>query len=222
VAPEELLFLDTETTGLGGAGTCVFLVGTARLDGDALALSQLFLPGPAEEPGFLHLLADGWPRPPYLVTYNGKAFDWPLLCDRYVLLGQAPPPIAGELDLLTWARRFYRHTLGGCSLVDLEQQVLGSFRPADIPGHRVPAAYFDYLRSGDLGPLEPVFEHNQNDVLSLVTLCCEFVAYVEERMRPTRAGPVAYALGRVYEQRGQPGRAKVECVEDFSHVGFTP
>ncbi|MCA9990714.1 MAG: ribonuclease H-like domain-containing protein, partial [Anaerolineales bacterium] len=52
----DFLFLDTETTGLGGAGALAFMVGTAFFEGDALVVRQYFLPDLADEPALLHLL----------------------------------------------------------------------------------------------------------------------------------------------------------------------
>ncbi|HEY5868163.1 MAG TPA: ribonuclease H-like domain-containing protein, partial [Candidatus Tectomicrobia bacterium] len=43
---EQLVFLDTETTGLsGGTGTVAFLLGVGRIDGAELCLRQFFLTG---------------------------------------------------------------------------------------------------------------------------------------------------------------------------------
>lgn len=48
---EQVLFLDTETTGLaGGTGTSVFLVGVGTVRGRALRHRQLFLRDELEEP----------------------------------------------------------------------------------------------------------------------------------------------------------------------------
>lgn len=198
----ELLFLDTETTGLGGAGTHVFLVGTARLVGAGLLLTQYFLPGPGQEAALLYELRRRWLPSAWLVTYNGKAFDWPLLSDRFVMNAQVPPAIAGHLDLLYWSRRFFGRCLENCSLTSLEQRVLETFRSGDIPGHLIPAAYFEYLRHKDVHALQPVFQHNLHDILSLVALSCEFAAYVTGRQRPPFPGPAELGLARAYEERG--------------------
>ena len=88
----KVLFLDIETTGLGGAGAMVFLVTTGRVEPcpdapgaetrtDEFVLRQYLAPSPAEEGVLLaRLVADciGAPRP-LLVTYNGRGFDWPLI-----------------------------------------------------------------------------------------------------------------------------------------------
>ena len=54
---EDIVFLDTETTGLaGGAGTLIFLVGLGRFRKGKFQLRQYFLRDPAEEAGMLEAL----------------------------------------------------------------------------------------------------------------------------------------------------------------------
>ena len=48
-AGDRFLYIDTETTGLGGAGAMVFLAGTARFEGSTLILRQFLLPNPTFE-----------------------------------------------------------------------------------------------------------------------------------------------------------------------------
>src|SRR5688500_14210116 len=48
-AAASFLYVDTETTGLGGAGTMVFLCGVARFEGATLRLRQFLLPGQRSE-----------------------------------------------------------------------------------------------------------------------------------------------------------------------------
>jgi uncharacterized protein YprB with RNaseH-like and TPR domain len=53
-APEEILFLDTETTGLvGGTGTMAFLIGVSWWSSSRLNTRQYFLPGPGHETAML-------------------------------------------------------------------------------------------------------------------------------------------------------------------------
>ncbi|MEO9255064.1 MAG: ribonuclease H-like domain-containing protein, partial [Tepidiformaceae bacterium] len=56
--PRKFLYVDTETTGLGGAGSMVFLAGVARFDGSLLKLRQYLLPSPQYEGGLLGGLAE--------------------------------------------------------------------------------------------------------------------------------------------------------------------
>ena len=53
----DFLYVDTETTGLGGAGAMVFLAGMARFDGSLLKLRQYVLPRPPTKLGLLGGLA---------------------------------------------------------------------------------------------------------------------------------------------------------------------
>ncbi len=165
-----LCFYDTETTGLsGGAGNVAFLVGLGWITGRSLRLEQYFLadfPGEAE---FLGLLSPKLEPGQTYVSYNGSAFDRYVLQTRFIMNG-LQQELPRQLDLLFPARRLWKGIIGSCSLHNIEEHVLHIKREVDVPGFEVPALYFDYLRSGDPLPLEPVFEHNRQDVLSLIHL----------------------------------------------------
>ncbi len=165
------LFLDTETTGLsGGTGTIPFLIGYARFEDGALKVYQLFLETPGLEAPMLHRLREAVEACTLLVTYNGKAYDWPLLNTRYVLNRVPPPPPRPHLDLLHIARRLYRMRLGGARLVMMEEQVLSMYRERDIDGAEIPGAYWSYLRHRDPTQMATVMEHNVNDLVALAAL----------------------------------------------------
>ena len=109
-ADAPLLCLDTETTGLAtAAGTLAFLVGLGWWEGSRFRQVQLLLPDHADEPALLAELAARIPVGGWLVTYNGRGFDWPLLVARYRMAGANPPLHAGHLDLLPLVRRVFRH-----------------------------------------------------------------------------------------------------------------
>src|SRR6185503_17577333 len=144
-------FLDTETSGLsGGTGTYAFLVGFARFVDGQLVLRQFFMRDPAEEPAMLEAIGQFLAPAQALVTFNGKAFDAPLLTTRY-RLHRIPIPYEGyaHLDLLPLARRLWRDRLESRALKYLEQHVLGMRRSSEeVPGYEIPWLYFDYLKSG--------------------------------------------------------------------------
>ncbi|HEX2979982.1 MAG TPA: ribonuclease H-like domain-containing protein, partial [Anaerolineaceae bacterium] len=107
------LFLDTETTGLGGGtGTYAFLIGLGYLGPDGFHLIQLLMRDPTEEPALLDLLNHYLAAFPAIVTFNGKSFDIPLLNARHVLNG-VTTPFGGmqHIDLLPLARRLWRNRL---------------------------------------------------------------------------------------------------------------
>lgn len=177
---EDFLFLDTETTGLYGAGTIAFMVGAAFYESDqagrqVFVVQQYFLRDHGDESAMLHLLSELLAKRPALVTFNGRSFDLPLLETRYLM--NRLDGVIGDLlerphvDLLPPARRLWKRRIGSCSLNSLEQNLLGLQRNReDVPGWAIPGLYMDYLRTGDARDLLRVFYHNRIDLLSMVTL----------------------------------------------------
>jgi hypothetical protein len=210
-----LVCLDTETTGLAtAAGTLAFLVGLARWDGDWFHQVQLLLPDHADEPALLAEIAH-WVTPDtWLVTYNGRGFDWPLIEARFRLAGRPAPAHAGHLDLLPFVRRVFRHRMDDARLRTVEGELLGVTRVGDVEGWEIPSIYLDVLRGGPVAPLAGVVIHNEKDVRSLGLL----LAHVEHRYtdRATRheapRGDLA-GLARAYTRDRRHGEA-LECLDD--------
>lgn len=165
----DCLFWDTETTGLAGAGTVIFLVGCGWVDGPRVRFHQVFLADFPGEQRFLEHLRDLFSRFQVFVSYNGRAFDSTILRTRLVMSG-VTMALGYQLDLLYLARRFWRRRLDDCRLTTIEQEVLGVRRGDDTPGWMAPEIYFDSLRRGVLGELPGVFRHNESDVLTLLAL----------------------------------------------------
>jgi hypothetical protein len=168
-----------------------------------------------------------------LVSFNGKSFDAPLLEGRYLFHrvawnGREMP----HVDVLHPARRFWksrdsspkglRYVRGGaavaqpfraanddsaCSLVSLEKHVLGMRRRADVPSFDIPRRYFQFVRSGDAGPLAPVLEHNRLDLLSLAALAARLFHLARNGPEAVRDAREAVALGHVYLRAGLDARA---------------
>jgi uncharacterized protein len=171
--PRKALYLDTETTGLsGGAGTVPFLIGLAWFEeGSAsLVVEQLLLREMGEEAPMLERLAKRVSEASMLVTYNGKSFDVPLLRTRYVLNRLPLFECAAHLDLVHVARRVHRHRLLHLNLANVESEVLGFERTADISGGEVCSRYTHFLRTGDDSALGAVIDHNEWDIVSMVAL----------------------------------------------------
>ena len=172
-------YFDTETTGLStGAGTVIFLAASARLEGRNVLVRQFLLPDYPHEPALLRALAADLGSVERLVTYNGRAFDLPMLAARLTVHGlfseQANLPATHD-DLLPDARRLFRRPLGGARLADVESGVLGVRRLSDCAGSEVPARYFGYLRGGSPDVLAEVLDHNFQDVVSLALLEAEII-----------------------------------------------
>lgn len=202
-----LVFLDIETTGLaGGTGTYAFLVGIGRYGGDGFQLAQFFMRDPVEEPAVLTALLECLHPLGTLVTFNGKAFDAPILRTRYILNGyDVPFASAGHLDLLPLARRLWRARLESRALGSLEMHILKATRAEqDIPGWLIPQMYFDYLRSGDARPLKGVFYHNAMDVVAMAALLSHTAQMLEQPLTfAAEHGLDLYSIGRIFEDLGR-------------------
>jgi uncharacterized protein YprB with RNaseH-like and TPR domain len=166
--PQRLLFVDIETCGL--AATPVFLVGLMHLDGERFRLVQFFARDYAEERHLLAHAAEAMRDFETLVTYNGKAFDWPYLCDRSVYHAVSMPAPAGHLDLLHEARRRWKTVLPNCKLQTMEYHVSGRRRAGDIPGSLIPEAYHQFVRSGNARQMADVIHHNALDLVTMAEL----------------------------------------------------
>ena len=214
-APDELrrpLFLDTETTGLsGGTGTVAFLVGLAWREGEGIALAQYFLCDFDQEQALLWAVGQCVSQAGVLVSYNGRSFDWPLLQTRLVLR-RAKWPSPPHLDLLTLARRIFRPRLPDCALQTIEQSVLDLHRADDLPGSLIPSRYFAWLRQGDPRVLDPVFLHNQQDVLSMALLLARFETLLggSDEMHPLDR----FGRARFLEARG----FQVEAIREYRQL----
>ena len=193
VSPLDLLFFDTETTGLaGGTGTRAFMIGAADWHthperGDGLRIRQLLMTTMAAETAMLREFA-GWLQPGTVFSsYNGRCYDAPLLKTRYRLARQRCPitPL-DHVDLLFPTRRRYRGTWENCRLATIERQLLQIVREDDLPGSEAPAAWLNYLRGGSAVNLRRVAEHNHQDVVTLALLMRRLVAE-EQRDRETLA-----------------------------------
>jgi uncharacterized protein YprB with RNaseH-like and TPR domain len=195
-------FLDTETTGLsGGTGTMAFVVGLGFFEEESFYLHQYFLRDPGDEPAMVETLAEQMAEFEALVSFNGIAFDVPILENRFIL-ARIRPPTTGmpHLDLLPPARRLWRYGLPSCALGTLEQEVLNVLREQDdVPGGVIPWLYRDYLRTGDAREMKRVIYHNAVDILSLVTLAARLCrTFADPWAETTLGGAEFYGLGRWY------------------------
>lgn len=216
-------FLDTETTGLaGGTGTYAFLVGFghfAEEEGQTeFRLHQFFLRDYAAEPALLWAVGEALQPFPYLVTFNGRRFDWPLLETRFTVARlRESLPSPAHLDLLYPSWALWKRRLGSCRLARLEEAVLGTEREDDVPGWLIPQLYFDYLRSGDARPLALVLHHNLLDLLSLVSLAVAVGSRLHAPEGQVAAADLL-AVGCFWEREGEAGTA-VRCYREATGDG---
>lgn len=172
--PEGALFIDTETTGL--SGSMVFLLGAMRMTGDGIVLRQVFARDYREEPALLAAWSEMLSDAAMLVSFNGKAFDIPVLRDRLGLHGISAPFLPAHVDLLHVARRRWRDVLPDCRLQTLEWRVCGRRRTGDIPGEEIPDVYHRFVRTGDASDVVSVFHHNALDLITLADIALALAA----------------------------------------------
>ncbi len=204
---QDVLWLDTETTGLaGGTGTYVFLLGIAYFCDGELVLRQHLLHDIGYERAFVEAIQAEIGSFRACASYNGKSFDLPLLRTRWVMTLRSEITVdESHLDLLHPARRLWRDRYGSTGLKQLEESLFDEGRINDIPGSLIPDAYFHYLRKRDPAIIAPVLEHNARDIVSLVRVA-DRVALAVLAARSGRApdhAPAAYALARSFERTGE-------------------
>jgi uncharacterized protein YprB with RNaseH-like and TPR domain len=222
---QDVLWLDTETTGLaGGTGTYVFLLGIAYFCEGELILRQHLLHDIGHEHAFVETIQNEIERFRACASYNGKSFDLPLLRTRWVMTLRSEITVdESHLDLLHPARRLWRDRYGSTGLKQLEESLFDEGRISDIPGSLIPDAYFHYLRKRDPKIIAPVLEHNARDVVSLVRIA-DRVAVAVLAARSGRApdhAPAAYALARSFERTGELDAA-FACYESAYYDGDNP
>jgi hypothetical protein len=168
---------------------------------DSFCVHQYFLRDPGDEPAMIEGLAGLLKEFDAIVSFNGRAFDVPIIENRFIM-ARIPPPTVNlpHLDLLHPARRLWRHQLPSCRLGVIEQEVLGVLREqADVPSGVIPILYRDYLRTGDAREMQRVLYHNAIDILSLVTLAVRLCqAFDSPWDGENLSGAEFYGLGRWY------------------------
>jgi uncharacterized protein YprB with RNaseH-like and TPR domain len=175
--PDRALLLDLETCGLAGAA--LFLIGLLRQIDGAPTIELLMARNYAEEAAvlesFWQIVADH----DILMTFNGKSFDWPMVHERSIrhrlqTCGGDRP--LQHLDILHHARRRWRRHLPDCRLQTLERIVCRRHRTGDIPGHRIPAVYAEFVRTGFERDIDAVLHHNALDLVTLFDLALRLAA----------------------------------------------
>ena len=197
------VFLDTETTGLsGGAGTFAFLIGLGYFTDDQFCVRQYFMRDYDEEQAHLSALNELLLKFENVVTYNGKSFDLPLMESRFIMSGiEMNLKDPAHLDLLYPVRRLWKKRLENCSLSTVERDILGVYRENDVPGYLVPEIYFRYLKTKDAREIKGVFDHNLQDILSLVVLTAKINDFFREPLNDTISPLDIYSLGKIYDKR---------------------
>jgi uncharacterized protein YprB with RNaseH-like and TPR domain len=168
--PREFMLLDTETGGLSSAP--VFLVGLIVWPGERVEearVLQMLARDYAEERAVLAEAARLLGGCRVLMTYNGRAFDLPMLRERMIYhgLGRCPEPPT-HLDLLPEVRARFRGRWPDCRLQTVERRLCGRSRWGDINGADIPDAWHEFVHTGDAGRIAQIVEHNRLDLITML------------------------------------------------------
>ncbi|MCP4726177.1 MAG: ribonuclease H-like domain-containing protein [bacterium] len=166
--PSKILFMDIETCGLNLEP--LFLIGAAYFTGDSFKLIQLFARDFSEERTLLAFYKNLLGHYDYLFTYNGRSFDIPYIRSRSNEYNIAFQDDFIDIDLLIEVRRRWKSRLPDCKLQTVERCILERKRTGDIPGKDIPAAYRDYVNTGNAYKIRNILEHNVIDIISLIEI----------------------------------------------------
>jgi len=186
--------IDTETAGLHGRP--LFMIGLGVYRDGELTLSQYFARTYAEEVAILARFAEIVEGLDLLISFNGKAFDWPFVRDRMVYHRLSCRPRFSHLDLLHPSRRRWRSQLPDCKLRTLERYLCGRWRTGDIPGDQIPQRYHDFVREQDARLVAAIFHHNRMDLITMIELLAALVGSEEGIPSAFARGATRASCGR--------------------------
>jgi uncharacterized protein YprB with RNaseH-like and TPR domain/DNA-directed RNA polymerase subunit RPC12/RpoP len=167
----DLAIIDIETLGLFGRP--IILVGLAEASKRGVCTHQFLARDVSEEAAAIWELARRLGSGSAIISFNGRCFDVPFILERMAYYGLGFEEIFENphFDMLHFARRALRGKLASCRLESVEKY-LGISRNINVPGALVPEFYDSYQRSGNVGPLVAIVEHNKQDLVTLTHLFC--------------------------------------------------
>lgn len=164
----DFLFFDIETLGLKNEP--LILIGMARIADGHIKVTQHLATGLDDEKPVIGNFLEDLSKETVFVSFNGRSFDLPFIRTRAHHHGIGKNLRHHHLDLLYFSRRTWGGTLPNCRLQTLEKHLFDLHRHEDVPSSQVPAFYRTYMKTGNLGPLVPIVEHNRIDVITLARI----------------------------------------------------
>lgn len=217
---ERLVFVDTETTGLGSVA-CPFLIGAAYYEEERLVLEQIFLRDIDDEFAALKYFTEKFSGYT-VVSFNGKTFDIPLIKDRCIINSIRTKGFAEKnIDLLHLSRRIWKKRIGSCRLGNIESEILSFERENDISGGLVPEIYKEYLNTGKAEDIIKVIEHNESDVVTLTVLLAKLMRIDKAPTEELDNIFDVMHLGEYCFNSGDYEKAK-QCLEAVIHTKTDP
>lgn len=167
--PEDILFIDIETTGLSPKTTSLYLIGMVYFEGGSWNIRQLFAETPEQEESLLTGLSEMLEGYSAVSHFNGDRFDIPFLQYKYEEKG-LPNPFEQKksLDIYRLVKP-YKLQLGlpDCKQTSIEK-FLGIDREDQYNGQKLIKVYQDYTVTGDPEELRLLMLHNNEDLKGML------------------------------------------------------
>jgi len=165
---DDFVFLDIET--LGFFNRPIILLGIAKISPKKITVNQYLSRSINEEDAVLSSFLDHVMPDSVYVTFNGQTFDIPFIINRMKHHNIKKDIEKAHFDLLHFSRRAWSEELPNCQLTTIEKYVFDIQREDDIPSGLVPEFYNTYNKTGNIGPLVPIIEHNKQDIITLAKI----------------------------------------------------
>jgi uncharacterized protein len=173
----DFLFFDIETLGLKDRP--VILIGQAHFKGEDIIVTQYLARDLDDEKNMISSFMENTGPETVFVSFNGRSFDLPFIRGRARLHGLNRRLNQHHLDLLHLSRRTWGDCLPNCRLQTIEKHLFNLERYEDVPSSHVPAFYKTYMKTGNIGPLVPIVEHNKQDVITLAWILSRLQEEIE-------------------------------------------
>ena len=201
--PEEILFLDIETTGFSPKTSFVYLIGAVYYRNGCWNGIQWFAQEEAEEDRIIKNFFQFAKSYRMLMHFNGNQFDLPFLQGRIEHLGLDLSFQDFEgLDLykrILPCKHFLR--LEGCKQKDIEA-FLGLHREDKYHGGELISVYKEYTGDPFSELLEPLLLHNRDDLRGLLEIL-PVLAYSDLFNRPLKVHKVQANHYKDYQRKKQ-------------------
>ncbi len=219
---EELIFVDFETTGSASFKNFIFLAGTGFFQNEKFVIIQYFCEDYYSELALIEQLIRIFKKYKYIVTFNGKSFDWVVFKHR-LIINHREEEIPNEneiIDILRIYRRFYGSSLFSYNLQYIETKFLNYIRnePEIEKAGGIPEIYLRFIRRINYEDLKKVFIHNFNDVIVLPALLSVILEKIEKIRRNEYEFEFdLYSIAEIY--RDEPDKYISILEENFYKEG---
>ncbi|WP_408071346.1 ribonuclease H-like domain-containing protein [Butyrivibrio sp. JL13D10] len=169
--PEDILFIDIETTGLSPKNSTIYLIGCAFYKDGTWNLKQFFADKRGDEEDIVRAFVTFAKDYKVLLHFNGNRFDLPFIqfkCDRFHI--ENPLESMKSIDIYKRIAP-YKNLLG---VPDCKQKTIELFLGIDrmdvYSGGELIKVYKDYLIAPDEGKYNILLLHNADDVRGMFAL----------------------------------------------------